>query len=165
MQPIEQEMFADLKVMYQTRKGNDHLVPVLVPTDVAPALCLLARPDSRKAAGVAADNYLFPVVRAGGDHCSGYHSMRRVVTLSGVEDYASITATKMRHYSSTQYAALDLPQSQRAYFYLHMGHFKHINETIYQTPLAETEVTVVSKFLQQIDESTLILSSAVKYCC
>ena len=43
MAPVEQEMFANLKVMYQTGKGNDHFVPVLVPTDVAPALCLLAR--------------------------------------------------------------------------------------------------------------------------
>ena len=103
MHPIEQEMLADLKVMYQTGKGNDHLVPVLVPTDVAPALCLLSRPDNRKAADMSADNYLFPVVHAGGDHCSGYHSVCRAVTLSGVEDCASITATKMRHYSSTQY--------------------------------------------------------------
>ena len=43
MAPVEQEMFANLKVVYHKGKGNDHLVPVLVPTDVAPALCLLAR--------------------------------------------------------------------------------------------------------------------------
>ncbi len=69
---VEQEMFANLKVMYQTGKGNDHLVPVLVPTDVAPALCLLAQPDNRKAVGVSKDNpFLFPAVHAGSDHCSG----------------------------------------------------------------------------------------------
>ena len=38
MAPLEQEMFANLKVVYQMGKGNDHLVPVLVPTDVAPVL-------------------------------------------------------------------------------------------------------------------------------
>ena len=31
-------MFSTL--IYQTGKGNDHLVPVLVPMDVAAALCL-----------------------------------------------------------------------------------------------------------------------------
>ena len=43
----------------------------------------------------------------------------RVVKLPGVDDCSSITATKMRHYSSTQYAALDVPAHQRKYFYLH----------------------------------------------
>ena len=163
MAPVEQEMFANLKVMYQTGKGNDHLVPVLVPTDVAPALCLLAQPDNRKAVGVSKDNpFLFPVVHAGSDHCSGYHSVRRVVNLAGVEDGSTLTPTKMRHYSSTHYAALDVPQNQRTYFYLHMGHSQQINEQIYQTPLAEAEVTVVGKFLQQLDQGTLKQGYAVE---
>ena len=163
MKPVEQEMFSDLKIMYQTGKGNDHLVPVLVPTDVTPALSILTTPETRKLVGVPEQNkYLFPVVRAEG-HCSGYHSMRKIVSLSGVDDCSSITATKMRHYSSTQYAALDVPADQRKYFYLHMGHSRHINESIYQTPLAEAEVTVVGKFLQQIDEGTLMLVYAFCY--
>ena len=129
MAPVEQEMFANLKVMYQTGKGNAHLVP---PTDVAPALCLLAQPDNRKAVGVSKDNpFLFPVVHAGSDHCSRYHSVRRVVNLAGVEDGSTLTAT--RHYSSTHYAALDVPQKQHSYFYLHMGHSQQINDQIYQT--------------------------------
>ena len=75
--------------------------------------------------------FLFPVVHAGSDHCSGYHSVRRVVNLAGVEDGSTLTA--MRHYSSTHYAALDVPQKQHSYFYLHMGHSQQINEQIYQT--------------------------------
>ena len=66
MAPLEQEMFANPKVVYQTGKGNDHLAPVLVPTDVAPALCLLAQPDNRKGVGVSKDNpFLFPAVHDG----------------------------------------------------------------------------------------------------
>ena len=87
--------------------------------------------------------------------------MRRVAQLSGVNDCSSITATKMRRYSSTQYAALDVPTHQHTYFYLHVDHSRHINETIYQTPLAE--VTVVGKCLQQIDEGTLMQVYAFCY--
>ena len=36
-------MFSTL--IYQTGKGNDHLVPVLVPMDVAAALCLFSWPE------------------------------------------------------------------------------------------------------------------------
>ena len=136
MAPVEQEMFANLKVMYQTGKGNDHLVPVLVPTDVAPALCLLAQPDNRKAVDVLKDSpFLFPVVHAGSDHCSGYHSVRRVVNLAGIEDGSTLMAAKIRHYSSTHYAALDVPQNQRSYFYLHMGHSQQINERYLPNPV------------------------------
>ena len=153
MHPVEHNLFRHFKVMYQTGKGNDHLVPVLVPTDVAPALCLLSRPDNRQAVGVSADNlHLFPVMSTDGDHCSGYHLVRRVVMLAGIENSGSLTATKMRHYFSTQYAALEVPESTRSYFYLHMGHSKHINETIYQAPLAEARVSVVGRFLQQVDD-------------
>ena len=88
----------------------------------------------RKAVGVSKDNpFLFPVVHAGSDHCSRYHSVRRVGNLAGVEDGSTLTATKMRHYSSTHYAALDVPQKQHSYFYLHMGHSQQINEQNYQT--------------------------------
>ena len=162
METVEQEMFANMKVMYQTGKGNDHRVQV--PTHVAPALCLLAQPDNRKAVGVSKDNpFLFHAVRAGSDHCSRYHSVRRVGNLAGVEDGSTLTATtKVRHYSSTQYAALDVPQKQHSYFYLHMGPSQQINEQIYQTPLAEAEVTVVGKFLQQLDRGTLKQGYAVK---
>ena len=85
-----------------------------------------------------------------------------MVNLAGVEDGSTLTATKMRHCSSTHYAALDVPQKQRSYFYLHMGHSQQINEQIYQTPLAEAEVTVVGKFLQQLDRGTLKQGYAVK---
>lgn len=58
----------------------------------------------------------------------------------------------MRHFSSTYYAGLEVPENERAYFYNHMGHSKEINATIYQTPLAEAEVTIVGKILEQIDQ-------------
>ena len=47
----------------------------------------------------------------------------------------------MRHYLSTRNAGL--PENQRSYFYMHTRHSKHINETIYQTPLSEAEVFAV----------------------
>ena len=60
MKSVEEEIFSDLKIMYQTGKGNDQLVPVLVPTDVTPALCMLTTPENRKLVGVPDQNrYLF----------------------------------------------------------------------------------------------------------
>ena len=47
---------------------------VHVPKDVAAALCLLSRPENRKAVGVQEDNvHKFLVVYADGGHCSGWH--------------------------------------------------------------------------------------------
>jgi len=55
----------------------------------------------------------------------------------------------MRHFASTMYASLDIPESKRTAFYKHMGHSKAVNEAIYQAPLAEQEVLQVGTVLQQ----------------
>ena len=63
---VEREMFSDLKIMYQTGKGTDHLVPVLVPTDVTPALCMLTTLENRKLVGMPDQNrYVSGSARSG----------------------------------------------------------------------------------------------------
>ena len=64
----------------------------------------------------------------------------------------------MRHLASTMYASLEIPESKRAAFYLHMGHSKTVNETIYQAPLAEQEVLQVGTILQQFGTCGILLS-------
>jgi len=146
----EQQLFANSVVMYQTGKGVNHLVPVLVPQDTVPALTKLADAAIRIQCGVnAANNYLFPSTGASEDgHVSGWHALNRLCTAAGVQN-SNITATKMRHFASTMYASLDIPESKRTAFYKHMGHSKAVNEAIYQAPLAEQEVLQVGTVLQQ----------------
>ena len=51
------------------------------------------------------------------------------------------------------YAALDVSPNERHNFYKHMGHSALINESIYQAPLAEVEVTHVGRVLEAIEGS------------
>ena len=55
----ERATFVELLVMYQTGKGNDHLVTVLVPTDTHAALGRLCNKNTREAMGIGADNSPF----------------------------------------------------------------------------------------------------------
>ena len=149
----ERKLFSSMKIIYQTGKGNNHLVPVLVPVDAVKALDVLCDPAVRSSVGILEGNeYLFPGAKLSADHCSGWHSIKHICQLSGVKDDSTITATKLRHYSSTRYAALDIPEADRPYFFKHMGHSQMVNETIYQAPPAEAEVTVVGKVLQDFDK-------------
>ena len=144
----EQEYFNNTRIMYQTGKGVNHLVPVLVPEDTITALTKLADPALREQCGVNKDNsYLFPSTVSSESNVSGWHALNRACTAAGVEP-RKITATKMRHYASTMYASLEVPDAKRAAFYNHMGHSRIVNESIYQVPLAEQEVREVGSVLR-----------------
>jgi len=143
-------------IMYQTGKGVNHLVPVLVPADTVEALKKLASAVQRQLVGIPEANpYLFPSKSKADSHVSGWHAIARVTVKAGVPERA-ITATKMRHLTSTMYAALDIPESQRSAFYRHMGHSKIINQNIYQAPIAELEISHVGAVLKKFGESAIV---------
>ena len=149
MTNAEKKLFEDFLIMYQNGKGVNHLVPVLVPMDLVPALEKMSDPNIRKDSGVREDNpYLFPSTLQSEGNVSGWHTISRVCSKAGVEQ-SLITATKMRHLASTMYANLDIPDAKRSAFYKHMGHSSTINENIYQAPLAEVEVLEVGSILKQ----------------
>jgi len=153
----EQEYFKNTRIMYQTGKGVNHLVPVLVPEDTVTALTKLADPVLREQCGVNKDNsYLFPSTLSSESNVSGWHSLNRACTAAGIEP-REITATKMRHYASTMYASLDVPDAKRAAFYSHMGHSRTVNENIYQVPLAEQEVREVGSVLRHFGNFVFFL--------
>ena len=81
----------------------------------------------------------------------GMLSMRFVLK-AGETDPSTITATKMRHRISTIYGSLELPESERFYFYEHMGHSKEMNLNVYQVPHAEAEIRKVGQYLKKIDK-------------
>lgn len=162
--PIGKELLENIKVTYQTGKGNNHLVPVLFPKDTVEAMKLLTDKETRTAAGVhEANDYVFASTQNSSFHVSGWHALNGISSAAGIHNTAHINATKNRHRVSTLYAAMDLPQSKRELFFKHMGHSGEINADIYQAPLAIQEVTQVGRVLQQIDSSknNLLQSSII----
>ncbi|XP_077966290.1 uncharacterized protein LOC120348272 isoform X6 [Styela clava] len=151
---VDQELMKKFKVMYQGGKGNNHLVPVLVPIDCVAGLDFLVNLDIRKNSDVHKENrFIFASTRLSMEHASGWHATKEVVDAAGVK--AVVTATKMRHRASTLYACLDIPEQQQQVFFRHMGHSSDINKNVYQCPLAIEEITQVGKYFADIDGMSL----------
>jgi len=144
--------FHILQVCYQSGKGNNHLVPLLVPLDIVEGLRKLVDKSVRSRVGIADSNVsVFPSTNGSAGHVSGWHAVHKVCVEAGVRDVHRLTATKMRHRASTLYAAMDLPESERQHFYKHLGHSSAVNASVYQTPPAIAEVTKVGVSLQAMD--------------
>jgi len=147
--PAERLLAGSLKIAYQSGKGSQHLVSLLIPTDCVKAMTILVDSEVRRNAGVNVENpFVFPYTQSSIDHVSGWHATRAVCTAAGVKP---ITATDMRHRVSTYYASLEVPEADRRYFYTHMGHSERINMNIYQCPMAVAAVTKVGRHLSRLD--------------
>jgi len=133
---VRPELFRDSFITYEKEKGVNHLVP----NYTVHALHKLSDKAFRRDCGIVEDNqYLFPSTGGSSDNDSGWHAINCICDKAGVK----LNATKVRHLTSTMYAAMDIPKAKRASFHRHMGHSRSINEIIYQTPLAEVEVADV----------------------
>jgi hypothetical protein len=147
---VDRTLFHDMKVTFQGGKGNNHLVPVLFPLDIIPAMQKLVA--IREVVGIKGGNcFMFPCTQNSDTHVSGWHAVSRISTDAGLENPERLTATKMRHRVSTIYAAMDVTDGERQHFYKHMGHSASINTHIYQAPLAEAEILHVGRRLQEMD--------------
>jgi len=145
----ERKLFDNMKITFQTGKGNNHLVPILIPEDVVGAMKKLSESDVHSMSNVSQHNsYMFPATQSSDSHVSGWHAVNCVCCDAQVEHPESLTATKIRHRISTLYAALDVSENERQLLYKHMGHSGNINQNIYQTPLAEAEILKVGSQLQ-----------------
>jgi hypothetical protein len=163
MPPEEKKLMDKSFVMYQTGKGVNHLVPVIVPEDTVQALKKLTDATLRSQCGVNPDNlYLFPSTVSSESNVSGWHALSRACSAAGIKE-RKITATKMRHLASTMYASLEIPEAKRAAFYTHMGHSKAVNLAIYQAPLAEQEVLEVGTILHQFGKALYVSSKFLYY--
>lgn len=150
--PLEKELLKTTKIAYQTGKGNNRLVSLLIPQDSLEAVTTLTNATVRLSAGIhVSNNYVFPFSRQSLDHPSGWYCVNRVANLAGIEDVSKMTATGMRHRASTLFAMLDVSDFERERFYDHMGHSGNINKHGYQAPLAVTAITKVGKQLYQFD--------------
>jgi hypothetical protein len=155
---VDRQLFKDFKLAYQGGKGNNHLVPILFPSDTVKAMRILCDATIRQNADINRSNrYLFASTQMSMDHVSGWHAVHRVSCEAGVTCTELLNPTKMRHLVSTLYAAIDVADKERQIFYKHMGHADSINCNVYQVPLAQKEITHVGRHLQQIDMCKLLL--------
>ncbi|XP_052065843.1 uncharacterized protein LOC127705557 [Mytilus californianus] len=147
----ELELFEIYKLSYQSGKSVCHMLPTLIPKDSWKAIRKLTDPQIRQMAGVKPSNiYVFPNIKGSNFHVNGWNSVNKVCKQAGLTK--EINATQMRHYMSTVFANLDVPETDRQAFYRHMGHSEEINKHVYQCPLAVQEITKVGKFFYLMDK-------------
>lgn len=152
----DRELLENIKIAYQAGKGNK-LVSLLIPADVVKAIEILTDISIRKSVGVDCGNdFVFPFTQFSVDHASGWHSMRNIVDAVDTEDPSRVTATKIRHRTSTLFALLNTTDQQKQRFYQHMGHSSDINRDIYQAPPAVSTILDVGKRLDQFDKGTCV---------
>ncbi|PIK43850.1 hypothetical protein BSL78_19292 [Apostichopus japonicus] len=152
---LDKVLAKDLKIAYQTGKGNKHLVPILLPKDTIEPLRMITDQENRALAGVnTANPYVFPCTQDSLYHVSGWYAVHSVCEKLDLQRGDLLTATKNRHRISTIYASMEIPQTERRFFYEHMGHSEQTNKNIYQAPLALMEIVKVGKSLNQIDGAT-----------
>ena len=153
----DKKLFNSLDILYMTGKGN-HVVPCLVPLDCRRGLDLLVDENIRRNAGVSSTNkYLFPSTENSQTHIIGWNAIRTICDKAGVQA-ETINATNQRARISTIFAALDLREEDRDYFYRHMGHSSAVNQGTYQRPLPIMEVIKVGQHLKNIDQGMFDIS-------
>jgi len=126
-------VFQNNKLIYIPVKGH-HLVPVIVPHNTVKTLKLLADPSVREYSSALHHNcHLFTSTYLSEDNSDGWHAVQRVCSKVAIP-VRNINATKVHHHVSTLYAAQDVPEQQRQYFYSHTRHSATTNTTDTQLP-------------------------------
>lgn len=147
--PEDEYVLKETKIAYQIGKNDGTLVPVMFPVDCLAGLNLLSDPVIRQDAGVNPKNvYLFPRTHLSEFHVIGSTCIDIICKKVGVK---SVTATKVRHRTSTLHAKTHRTESEQQVFFRHMGHSNIINRDVYQCPPAVLEITKVGRFLHDLD--------------
>jgi len=152
------------KIAYLMGKGSKSLVPVIILNDSWKALEMIADKTTRSLVGIASDNpYVFAPVQSNTkdvcNHISGWHAITDICNKLNLQSRNRITATKNRHFVSTYYSNLELPENERELFYQHMGHSKSTNAENYQCPPALRELVTVGKHLAAIDKGKIEITT------
>nr|XP_047130096.1 uncharacterized protein LOC124810008 isoform X2 [Hydra vulgaris] len=151
---LDKKLANSIQVAYMTGKGNNHLVPVLIPLDSFAVLRKLADLKIRKEAGILENNpYLFPSTKNSTNHVSGWHALHAICMKikNNLIKPNKLTATSNRRRVSTLFAMLNLPPQERELFYQHMGHSQAINQNVYQAPPALLEILKVGRHLIDLE--------------
>ncbi|XP_065667007.1 uncharacterized protein LOC136087619 [Hydra vulgaris] len=125
----DQNLIQTIKITYMAGKGTKQ-VPVLIPPD---------------------NKYLFACTKNSDSHTSGWSAIHSIALKLDLKKPENFKATGNRHYISTIFSELDLPESDRELFYTHMGHSKDTNKNTYQTPQAMRTITHIGSRLLEIE--------------
>jgi hypothetical protein len=155
--PLEQALLSQYKLAYQRGKGSRKMVPILIPSDIIPAIRKLV--EQRIDSGVMECNpYLFATIKSEDGHADGWQCINTACLKANISDPTKLTATKIRHRASTYHALQDIPENEKKAFYQHMGHSRNINETVYQCPPSVLEITKVGNYLTNLDRGRVATS-------
>ena len=137
-------------ITYGKAKNSSSDVSVLLPKKLKKLYEFLMNEDVRKNARVLNSNlFIFPSINSD-RQTSTYHDFKTVTSNVGL----SLTATQLRHYSSSEYEARHGGTSDNSAFYEHMGHSETMNKRVYQVPRAEQTLLTVAPILDEINGST-----------
>ena len=113
---MEQTLVKHLKITYMCGKGNNRLVPILIPPDTMPSLIKLPDPHVRSEVNVLKSNtYLFAGAKLSEGHTSGWHAVHNIINNLRLKKPENIKATSNRHQVSTLFSALDLPKKDSCF--------------------------------------------------
>ena len=153
-------------ITFQTGKGNNHLVPVIFPSETLNAVKFLADPHIRQSAGVlSTNNYLFPSTQHGKGHADGWHSINDILKKLSLK--GAINATRNRHRVASLLAKLSLTEKEKDLIYKHFGHSEEINQGVYQAAGGSQQLNVTGNYLSQIHNNTkvkLLLKTKLMRC-
>ena len=120
-----------MKITYQSDKGSNYLVPVLILEDTVRAMEILCDPVIKREVGVLElDVYAFPSCHNSEKDCSGWHSLTNVCDKLPIISKSRLTGTTKRHRLSTLMAAINLSDLEKRLVFKQLGHKKDINEKI-----------------------------------
>jgi len=150
--PAEQVLIGKFMTAYQAGKGKQHLVSLLIPSDCMDAVKILCSAEVCTNSGISSSNpFVFAYMQISNDHISGWHAISDICQKAGLT--TRITGTEMQHRVSTYYASLEVPEAERKYFYMHMGHSEAMNMNVYQCPMAAAAITKLGKHLMNLDSA------------
>lgn len=147
-----------MKMVYLNGKGNHHMVSIFIPNDTIVAMTKLSDTEIRDRCGVLHTNqFVFASTKHSSLNFSGWHALQDVCKNLQLLHPELINATTNRHRTSTIYAGLEIPESERELFYTHMGHSADINKNVYQSPLALMGLTKLGPKLMSMNGKLTIL--------
>ena len=140
-------------ITYQTGKGSDHLVPVILPPESIKTMRFLTDKEVHKNVGTPDSNpYIFASTQNSPRHASGWHCINDI--LRRLYKKGAINATKNRHRVATILAKLKLSEQEKTLIYNHFGHSEKINQNVYQAAPGSLQLKRTGQQLLQIQCSS-----------
>ena len=149
--PAEKHFVGNYMLAYMRGKGPKY-VPLLIPRDLIPALNIISK--HRTDFGITKTNIFLFASKNSESHSSGWHAVHEVS--SGASLSRPITATQNRHWLSSVYASLDMPETTRKIYLDQISHSWKIDTENYLMPQGLRHVGAILPILETAAEGKYI---------